>query len=141
MALGTGNNLRELYGLRVTGQDGYFDSFELAIFDGYSPGNTGATIYTAPLVVFTLPAPWAIYDSRYGTIGVTTQTEPTTKAGVAAFFRLIGIKSGTPSPLLQGTVGTRGSGADVTFSAVGWPLGLPITLRQFTVYPPPAKNP
>ena len=33
MPLASGNNLREQYGYRITGEDGYFDSFELAIFD------------------------------------------------------------------------------------------------------------
>ena len=84
MPLASGNNLREQYGYRITGEDGYFDSFELAIFAGYRPRNIETPLYQSPLVVFSLPSPWAIYVSRYGTIGLTSQTETTTKAGEAS---------------------------------------------------------
>lgn len=141
MPLASGNNLREQYGYRITGQDSYFDSFELAIFDGYRPSNIETRLYQSPLVVFSLPSPWATYVSRYGTIVLTSRTETTTKAGEARFFRLIGIKSGTPYPLIQGTIGKEGTGADVSVKQTGWPLGLPITLNSFTIYPPPASNP
>ena len=141
MPLASGNNLREQYGYRITGEDGYFDSFELAIFDGYRPRNIETPLYQSPLVVFSLPSPWATYVSRYGTIDLTSQTETTTKAGEARFFRLIGIKSGTPYPLIQGTIGKVGADADISVTTTGWPLGLPVTLDSFTIYPPPASNP
>ena len=57
MPLASGNNLREQYGHRITGEDGYFDSFELAIFDGYRPRNIETPLYQSPLVVFSLPSP------------------------------------------------------------------------------------
>lgn len=136
MALATGPELRELFGKRLSGQDGYYDSFELAFFSGSVPGAITAPIYSAPLVVFSLPSPWASYDATAGTILSAEQTEATTAAGMVTFFRFIGIKAGTPAALQQGTTSTPGAGGDIQFSATGWPVGLPITLKRLYLRPP-----
>ena len=136
MALATGQMLRALMCERMTGDDGYFDSFELVFFPGsFSPYIT-STIYEVPLVVFPLPNGWAYYHPPRGVVMNTTKTQPVTAAGVPAFFRFNGIKSGVSEALLQGTVGLYGSDADMIFSQTGWPLGLPVRINALRFRPP-----
>lgn len=136
MSLATGPALRELFGKRLSGEDGYYDSFELAFFPGYVPSAITTPIYAAPLIVFPLPSPWATYLSAYGTVLTTEQTLTTTAPGVVTFFRFNGIKSAVTDPLQHGTVSTYGAGGDIQFSATGWPIGLPINLKRLYLRPP-----
>lgn len=140
MALATGQMLRDLMCRRMTNADGYFDAFELAFFPGNSPPYITQTIYDTPLVVFPLAANWANYFENEGVVMVGTHTAATTAPGVAAFFRFNGIKAGTPTALLQGSIGERGSGADMIFSHTGWPVGLPVSINGLRFYPPQFKN-
>ena len=136
MALATGLMLRTLMCERMNGDDGYFDSFELVFFPGnYTPYITG-TIYEVPLVVFPLPNGWAYYIRPEGVVMYDAQTQPVTAAGVPAFFRFNGIKSGVSEALMQGTVGLPGSGADMIFSQTGWPIGLPVSINALRFHPP-----
>ena len=140
MALATGRMLRTLMCERMNGDDGYFDSFELVFFPGnYTPHITG-TIYEVPLVVFPLPNGWAYYIRPEGVVMYAAQTQPVTAAGVPAFFRFNGIKSGVSEALLQGTVGLTGSGADMLFSQTGWPVGLPVSINALRFHPPQFNN-
>ena len=140
MALATGQMLRALMCERMTGDDGYFDSFELVFFPGNSPPSITSTIYEVPIVVFPLPNGWAFYHPPMGVIMSLAQTQPVTAAGVPAFFRFNGIKSGVSEALLQGTVGLTGSGADMIFSQTGWPIGLPVRIQDLRFYPPQFSN-
>lgn len=140
MALATGQMLRTLMCERMTGDDGYFDSFELVFFPGSSPPYITSTIYDVPLVVFPLPAGWAYYYQPEGVVMYAAQTQPVTAAGVPAFFRFNGIKSGVSEALLQGTVGLTGSGADMLFSQTGWPVGLPVSINALRFRPPQYNN-
>ena len=124
----------------MNGDDGYFDSFEMVFFPGNSPPYITSTIYAVPLVVFPLPNGWAYYHPPRGVVMDTTKTQPVTAAGVPAFFRFNGIKSGVSEALLQGTVGLTGSGADMLFSQTGWPIGLPVTIKDLRFYPPQFSN-
>ena len=140
MALATGLMLRTLMCERMTGDDGYFDSFELVFFPGYSPTYITSTIYGVPLVVFPLPKYWAIYHPSLGIVMVSDRTAPVTAAGVPAFYRFNGIKSGISAALLQGTVGDMGSGADMKFTNTAWPIGLPVSIKGLRFYPPQFNN-
>lgn len=136
MALGTGPAMREVFGKRISGEDGYFDSFELAIFPKPIYYYASETVYAAPLVVFAFPSTWATYLPDYGALFVGPKTEPTTTAGEAAFFRINGIKSGVTACLLTGTITKNGSGGDIQFSDIGWPVGLPVTINRLYMRPP-----
>lgn len=136
MALGTGPALREVFGKRISGEDGYFDSFELAIFPKPIYYYASETVYATPLVVFAFPGTWATYLPNYGAIFVGPKTEPTTTAGEAAFFRINGIKSGVTACLLTGRITKNGSGGDMQFSDIGWPVGLPVTINHLYMRPP-----
>lgn len=136
MALGTGPALRELFGKRISGEDGYFDSFELAIFPAPIYYYASDTVYAAPLVVFAFPSTWAYYLPSHGVIFSDHKTELTTAAGEAAFFRINGIKSGVPACLLTGTITKNGGGGDMQFSDIGWPVGLPVTINLLYIRPP-----
>lgn len=136
MALGTGPAMREAFGKRISGEDGYFDSFELAIFPAPIYYYASETVYAAPLVVFAFPSTWAIYLPDYGAIFFDPKTEPTTTAGEAAFFRINGIKSGVTACLLTGTITKNGGGGDMQFSDIGWPVGLPVTINRLYMRPP-----
>lgn len=136
MALGTGPALREVFGKRLSGEDGYFDSFELAIFPKPIYHYASDTVYAAPLVVFAFPRTWATYWPTYGALFVGPKTEPTTTAGEAAFFRINGIKSGVTACLLTGTITKNGGGGDMQFSDIGWPVGLPVTINHLFMRPP-----
>lgn len=136
MALGTGPALRELFGKRISGEDGYFDSFELAIFPEPIYYYASSTVYETPLVVFAFPSNWATYSPDNGALFVGPKTEPTTAAGEAAFFRINGIKSGATTCLLTGTITKNGSGGDMQFSDIGWPVGLPVTINLLYMRPP-----
>lgn len=140
MALATGRMLRTLMCERMTGDDGYFDSFELVFFPGSSLPYITDTIYEVPLVVFPLPNGWAYYHPPRGVVMDTTKTQPVTAAGVPAFFRFNGIKSGVSEALLQGTVGLYGSDADMIFSQTGWPVGLPVSIEALRFHPPQFHN-
>ena len=140
MALATGQILRTLMCKRMTGDDGYFDSFELVFFPGNSPPYITSTIYAVPLVVFPLPNGWAYYYPPEGIVMNAAQTRPVTAAGVPTFFRFNGIKSGVSEALLQGTVGITGSGADMLFSQTGWPVGLPVSINALRFRPPQYNN-
>lgn len=140
MALATGQMLRTMMCERMTGDDGYFDSFELVFFPGSSPPYITSTIYDVPLVVFPLPDGWAYYYPPEGVVMYAAQTQPVTAAGVPAFFRFNGIKSGVSEALLQGTVGLPGSGADMLFSQTGWPVGLPVSINALRFRPPQYNN-
>lgn len=140
MALATGQMLRDLMCRRMTGADGYSDAFELVFFPGNSPPYITTTVTDAPLVVFPLAVGWANYFANEGVVMIAEQNANTTTAGVAAFFRFNGIKSGVTSALLQGAVGTIGSGADMIFSNTGWPVGLPIKIKGLRFYPPQFNN-
>lgn len=136
MALGTGPAMREVFGKRISGEDGYFDSFELAIFPKPIYYNASDTVYAKPLVAFAFPSTWATYLPRYGAIFVGPKTKPTTTAGEAAFFRINGIKSGVTACLLTGTITKNGSGGDMQFPDIGWPVGLPVTINHLYMRPP-----
>lgn len=140
MALATGQMLRTLMCERMTGDDGYFDSFELVFFPGNSPPYITSTIYDVPLVVFPLPDGWAYYYPHEGVVMTGTHTQPVTAAGVPVFFRFNGIKSSISTALLQGTVGELGSGADMKFPNTGWPVGLPVSINGLRFYPPQFNN-
>ena len=140
MALATGRMLRALMCERMTGDDGYFDSFELVFFPGNSPPPITSTIYDAPLVVFPLPIGWGWFFPPDGVVMHAARTQPVTAAGVPAFFRFNGIKSGVLEALLQGTIGLPGSGADIIFSQTGWPVGLPVTIKALRFRPPQYNN-
>lgn len=139
MALGTGPALREVFGKRVSGEDGYFDSFELAIFPAPISYYASDNVYATPLVVFAFPSTWATYLPDYGALFVGPKTEPTTTAGEAAFFRINGIKSGVTACLLTGTITKNGGGGDMQFSDIGWPVGLPVTINRLYMKPPRLK--
>lgn len=136
MALGTGPALSEVFGKRISGEDGYFDSFELAIFPAPIRYYASDKVYATPLVVFAFPSTWAIYVPGYGAVLSSPKTEPTTAAGEAAFFRINGIKSGVTACLLTGTITKNGGGGDMQFSDIGWPVGLPVTIIQLYMRPP-----
>ena len=136
MALGTGPALREVFGKRISGEDGYFDSFELAIFPEPIYYYASDTVYAAPLVVFAFPSTWATYLPDYGALFVGPKTEPTTAPGEAAFFRINGIKSGITACLLTGKITKNGGGGDMQFSDIGWPVGLPVTINHLYMRPP-----
>ena len=136
MALGTGPALREVFGKRISGEDGYFDSFELAIFPKPIRYNASDKVYATPLVVFAFPSNWATYLPNYGAVFFGPETKPTTAAGEAAFFRINGIKSGVTACLLTGTITKNGSGGDMQFSDIGWPVGLPVTINNLYMRPP-----
>ena len=140
MALATGLMLRTLMCERMNGNDGYFDSFEMVFFPGNSPPYITSTIYDAPLVVFPLPKNWAIYQPSLGLVMVSARTAPVTAAGVPAYYRFNGIKSGISTALLQGTVGDMASGADMKFANTGWPIGLPVSIKSLNFYPPQFNN-
>ena len=140
MALATGLMLRTLMCERMNGDDGYFDSFELVFFPGNSPPYITSAIYAVPLVVFPLPKNWAIYHPSLGIVMVSAQTALVTAAGVPAYYRFNGIKSGVSTALLQGTVGATGSGADMKFTNTAWPIGLPVSLNRLSFYPPQFNN-
>lgn len=140
MALATGLMLRTLMCERMNGDDGYFDSFEMVFFPGTSPPDITSTIYDVPLVVFPLPKNWAIYRPSLGIMMTSARTAPVTAAGVPAYYRFNGIKSGISTALLQGTVGGIGSGADMKFTNTGWPVGLPVSINRLTFYPPQFNN-
>lgn len=140
MALATGQMLRTLMCERMTGDDGYFDSFELVFFPGKRTSYITSTIYAVPLVVFPLPKGWAYYDPPVGVVLRAAQTQPVTAAGVPAFFRFNGIKSGISAALLQGTVGDMASGADMKFANTSWPIGLPVSINDLRFYPPQFNN-
>lgn len=140
MALATGLMLRTLMCERMNGDDGYFDSFEMVFFPGNSPPYITSTIYDVPLVVFPLPKNWAIYHPSLGLVMVSAQTAPVTAAGVPAYYRFNGIKSGISTALLQGTVGDMASGADMKFANTSWPIGLPVSLIRLNFYPPQFNN-
>lgn len=140
MALATGLMLRTLMCERMNGDDGYFDSFELVFFPGNSPPPINSTIYDVPLVVFPLPKNWAIYQPSLGVVMVSARTAAVTAAGVPAYYRFNGIKSGVSTALLQGTVGDMGSGADMKFANTSWPIGLPVSIKRLNFYPPQFNN-
>ena len=140
MALATGQMLRALMCERMTGDDGYFDSFEMVFFPGNSPPDINSTIYDVPLVVFPLPKNWAIYRPSLGVVMVSARTAAVTAAGVPAYYRFNGIKSGISTALLQGTVGNMASGADMKFTNTSWPIGLPVSLHRLNFYPPQFDN-
>ena len=140
MALASGRMLRTLMCERIYGDDGYFDSFELVFFPGNSPPNINSTIYAVPLVVFPLPKNWAIYQPSLGVVMKSARTAPVTAAGVPAYYRFNGIKSGVSTALLQGTVGDMASGADMKFANTSWPIGLPVSIKGLRFYPPQFNN-
>ena len=140
MALATGLMLRTLMCERMNGDDGYFDSFEMVFFPGKSPPYITSAIYAVPLVVFPLPKNWATYHPSLGVVMVSAQTAPVSAAGVPAYYRFNGIKSGVSTALLQGTVGATGSGADMKFTNTAWPIGLPVSLNRLSFYPPQFNN-
>ena len=140
MALATGLMLRTIMCERLNGDDGYFDSFEMVFFPGGRPPYITDTIYAVPLVVFPLPKNWAIYRPSLGVVMVSSKTAPVTTAGVPAYYRFNGIKSGISEALLQGTVGLPGSGADMKFTNTSWPIGLPVSLHRLNFYPPQFDN-
>ena len=140
MALATGLMLRTLMCERMSGDDGYFDSFELVFFPGDLPPNINSTIYDVPLVVFPLPQEWAIYYPAVGVVMVSARTAAVTAAGVPTYYRFNGIKSGVSTALLQGTVGDMASGADMKFANTGWPVGLPVSIKGLRFYPPQFNN-
>lgn len=139
MALGTGITMRKLFGQRISGQDGHFDSFELVIFPGPIVNHASSTVYASPLVVFAFPSTWAYYLSDSGAVYVGPKTEPVITAGQAAFFRINGVKSGVTDCLLTGTITKNGEGGDMQFSDLGWPIGLPITITRLYMLPPRLK--
>ena len=140
MALATGLMLRTIMCERLNGDDGYFDSFEMVFFPGGKPPYITDTIYAVPLVVFPLPKNWAIYHQSLGVVMVSPQTARVTAAGVPAYYRFNGIKSGISEALIQGTVGLPGSGADMKFTYTGWPIGLPVSMHRLNFYPPQFNN-
>lgn len=140
MALATGQMLRDLMCERMTGGDGYFDSFEIVFFPGNSPPYITQPVYDVPLVVFPLPTDWGHYYPVEAIVMYTAQTQPVTAAGVPVYFRFNGIKSGITEALLQGTVGLTGSGADMVFSQTGWPVGLPVSIKALRLRPPQFNN-
>lgn len=140
MALATGLMLRTLMCERMNGDDGYFDSFELVFFPGNSPPPINNKIYDVPLVVFPLPKNWAIYQSSLGVVMKSARTAAVTAAGVPAYYRFNGIKSGVSIALLQGTVGDMASGADMKFANTGWPIGLPVSIKRLYFFPPQFDN-
>ena len=140
MALATGLMLRTMMCERMTGDDGYFDSFELVFFPGNSPPYITSTIYDVPLVVFPLPNGWAYYYPPEGVVMVSARTAAVTAAGVPTYYRFNGIKSGVSTALLQGTVGDMASGADMRFANTGWPIGLPVSIKRLHFYPPQFNN-
>lgn len=140
MALATGLMLRTLMCERMNGDDGYFDSFEMVFFPGNSPPYITRPIYAVPLVVFPLPKNWAIYQPSVGLVMVSARTAPVTAAGVPAYYRFNGIKSGISEALIQGTVGLPGSGADMKFTNTSWPIGLPVSMHRLNFYPPQFNN-
>ena len=136
MALGTGPALREFFGKRISGEDGYFDSFELAIFPEPISYYASDTVYATPLVVFAFPSPWATYFPSHGAVFFGPKTEPTTATGQAKFFRINGIKSGITACLLTGTITKNGGGGDMQFTDIGWPVGLPVKINHLYMRPP-----
>lgn len=136
MTLATGVALRDLHGKRLSGEDGYYDAFELAFFAGSVLGTMNATIYASPLVVFPLTSPWASYTNANGTLGVAEQTQNTINAGVCTWFMFTGLLGTTRDPLQGGRVTKPGLGGDIQFSETGWPIGLPITLKSLVLRPP-----
>ena len=62
------------------------------------------------------------------------------RAGVSAYYRFNGIKSGVSTALLQGPVGDMASGADMKFANTGWPIGLPVSIKRLHFYPPQFNN-
>lgn len=136
MSLATGPALREIYGRRLSGQDGYYDAFELAFFPGSIPPTTNGPSYSAPLVVFDLASNWAFFDAQFGTIMNTPMTRETIAPGVVTHFRFNGILGAVHEVLQQGTVTKTGEGGDIQFPSTGWSVGLPVTLAALYLRPP-----
>ena len=86
--------------------------------------------------MFAFPSTWAFYLPDYGAAFFGPETELTTAAGEAAFFRINGIKSGVTACLLTGTITKNGGGGDMQFSDIGWPVGLPVTINKLYMRPP-----
>lgn len=140
MPLGTSPALRKVFADRLTGDDGVYSSWELAFFAGYDPKNAGATLYSAPLVVFPFSGSWSYYDTNSGVTMFDPQTKTVTTPGECTFFRFNAVVAGSPIALLHGNVSKSGEGGDIQFSTVGWPIGLPVTLSALYLRPPPLSN-
>ena len=136
MSLATGPALRELYGRRLSGQDGYYDAFELVFFPGSIPPTTKSRSYSSPLVVFDLPSNWAVFNASSGTIMITPMTRETIAPGVVTHFRFNGILGAVHEVLQQGSVTKTGEGGDIQFPSTGWSVGLPVTLVRLYLRPP-----
>lgn len=136
MTLASGDNLRALYGRRLSGEDGHFDSFELGFYEGMPQDSINDSFYAVPLVLFPLSSSWATYYTNVGVRMAALMKVNTTTAGICGQFRFNGIKGGILSRLLMGSVSAPGGGGDIQFSDVAWSVGLPVTIKKLDLRPP-----
>lgn len=120
---------------RLTGSDGHFDAFEFAFHYDTDTGTITAPVKSSKLASWTFPSPWAsvLYDTSLYLAGpISTHA---LAAGSPTYWELIGRASGVPEPLLHGSAGKTGSGADIVFANNVWALGDPVTLNSLRIYP------
>lgn len=120
---------------RLTGADGHFDAFEFAFHYDTDTGTITAPVESSKLASWTFSSPWAsvLYDTSLYLAGpISTHA---LAAGSPTYWELIGRASGVPEPLLHGSAGKTGSGADIVFANNVWALGDPVTLNSLRIYP------
>lgn len=140
MSMASGDILRTAYGQRLSGEDGYFDGFELGFYAGEQQRSINDAFYATPLVLYVLPANWATYYSNVGVRLAAPMVATTTGAGICGQFRFNGIKGAIVNRLLMGSVSAPGAGGDIQFSDVAWSVGLDVTISKLDLRPPPTTR-
>ena len=120
---------------RISGVDGYYTAFRLAFYFGTDPRSTAGSAGSNVLAQFDFPSPWATPwdgNSVHKSGPITTTV---TASGFAAYWRLLGLRGGTWSIVVHGSLGLTGSSADIKVRTLEWMLGDPLTLQAIRIYP------
>ncbi len=130
-----GSALLPLMIQRLTGEDGYYDSFSFNFYSGTDTGSIAGAPSTGLLAGYDAAAPWAstLYSTSLYLAGPVTLTASAT--GTATFAELLAYKDSTAARLLHCSVGATGSGKDIIFTSVDWETGDLIEIKQLRIYP------